>query len=190
MSDIQGSSKAKVSGQNFITAWIDLKQFPGAMMSSNGGDFGPVPAMTSCLITTSEADVRRWVESGKPVLEVQIAGASHEPPAARKPSKFDLAFEIMRQLKAEDMETMQSCQFGYVMRVTPEGAAQPPGADPNEGPIVNGLVQIADGVLPAFNNRWTCSQCGRDPQDVQFNGCGYSQSCGRTATPTKEGNTP
>lgn len=65
------------------------------------------------------------------------------------------------------------------------GAAQPPRPDPNEGPIVNGLVQIADGVLPPFNNRWTCSQCGRDPQDVQFNGCGYSQSCGRTATPTK-----
>lgn len=51
---------------------------------------------------------------------------THEPPAARKPDKFDLAFEIMRQLEAEDMETMQSCQFGYVMRVTREGAAQPP----------------------------------------------------------------
>lgn len=46
------------------------------------------------------------------------------PPAAGKPNKFDLAFEIMRQLEAEDMETMQSCQFGYVMRVTREGAAQ------------------------------------------------------------------
>jgi hypothetical protein len=43
-----------------------------------------------------------------------------EVPAARKPDKFDLAFEIMRQLDAEDMETMQSCQFGYVMRVTRE----------------------------------------------------------------------
>jgi hypothetical protein len=51
-----------------------------------------------------------------------------EAPAARKPDKFDLAFEIMRQLDAENMETMQSCQFGYVMRVTRERAAQPPGA--------------------------------------------------------------
>lgn len=50
-----------------------------------------------------------------------------EVPAARKPDKFDLAFEIMRQLEAEDMETMQSCQFGYVMRVTRERAAKPPG---------------------------------------------------------------
>jgi hypothetical protein len=53
--------------------------------------------------------------------------------------------------------------------------------NPNEGPVVNGLVQIADGVLPAYYNQWKCSQCGRDPRDVQFNGCGYSQSCGRTA---------
>lgn len=53
-------------------------------------------------------------------------GAAPEPPAARKTSKFDLAFEIMRRLEAEDMETMQSCQFGYVMRVTREGAPSPP----------------------------------------------------------------
>jgi hypothetical protein len=61
--------------------------------------------------------------------------------------------------------------------------SQPPGVseNPNEGPVVNGLVQIADGVLPAYYNQWKCSQCGRDPRDVQFNGCGYSQSCGRTA---------
>jgi hypothetical protein len=53
--------------------------------------------------------------------------ADREPPAKR--SKFDLAFEIMRQLQAEDMDTMQSCQFGYVMRVTRERASQPPGDD-------------------------------------------------------------
>ena len=35
-------------------------------------------------------------------------------------SKFDLAFEIMRQLEAEHMDTMQSCQFGYVLRVERE----------------------------------------------------------------------
>jgi hypothetical protein len=59
--------------------------------------------------------------------------------------------------------------------------------NPNEGPInAQGLVQLDDGVLPAFYNQWKCSQCGRDPRDVKFNGCGYSQSCGRVATPTKE----
>lgn len=47
--------------------------------------------------------------------------AAQPPSPVRQPSKFDLAFEIMRQLEAEDMETMQSCQFGYVMRVTREG---------------------------------------------------------------------
>jgi len=45
------------------------------------------------------------------------------------PSKFDLAFEIMRLLEAEEMDTMQSCHFGYVLRVTREGSAPPPFPD-------------------------------------------------------------
>lgn len=68
----------------------------------------------------------------------------------------------------------------------PECVTSPPGEDPNEGPVVNGLVQIPDGVLPPFYNEWKCSQCGRDPRDVKFNGCGYSRSCGRAAL-TKSG---
>lgn len=39
-------------------------------------------------------------------------------------SKFDLAFEIMRQLDAENMDTMQSCHFGYVLRVERERVSE------------------------------------------------------------------
>jgi hypothetical protein len=45
----------------------------------------------------------------------QLAELPDEPRAPQ--SKFDLAFEIMRQLEAEQMDTMQSCHFGYVLRV-------------------------------------------------------------------------
>lgn len=84
------------------------------------------------------SDVRSIVEGGaafgsgedKHVSDVLDIRAAHEPPAARKPDKFDLAFEIMRQLEAEDMETMQSCQFGYVMRVTRERAPSSPPGEP------------------------------------------------------------
>jgi len=70
--------------------------------------------------------------------------------------------------------------------IGPRPTTPPPATlhDPNEGPIDNrGVVVLPDGsgVLPAFYNQWKCSQCGRDPQDVKFNGCGYSQPCGRLA---------
>lgn len=50
---------------------------------------------------------------------------------------------------------------------------------PNEGPIVDGLVQLADGsgVLPPFVTRIECSQCGWSPEYIAVLGC----SCGRTA---------
>lgn len=71
-----------------------------------------------------------------------------------------------------------------------ERAAQPPGVrpDPNEGPIgPDGLVVVADGVLPPFYNSWKCSQCGKDPEAIKANGpC----SCGRGATSTKGANQP
>lgn len=68
----------------------------------------------------------------------------------------------------------------YCAAPSPAPAAQ--SDNPNEGPIISGLVRISDGVLPVFYNQWKCAQCGRNPRDVQFNGCGSSPSCGRTAT--------
>lgn len=65
--------------------------------------------------------LRRAVPEPRTYADTAGTYSSDEPAPARQPSKFDLAFEIMRQLEAEDMETMQSCQFGYVMRVTKEG---------------------------------------------------------------------
>lgn len=58
---------------------------------------------------------------------------AHEPRVV--PSKFDLAFEIMRLLEAEEMDSMQSCHFGYVLRVEREGASQPPSAAYSESRI-------------------------------------------------------
>lgn len=85
----QAPSKARVSGARFISAWIDLARLPGGMMTSSSiGNFGPVAAMTSCLITTDETVMQRWVESGKPVLEIQLADSAHEPPAG-PPWAFD-----------------------------------------------------------------------------------------------------
>jgi len=84
-----------------------------------------------------------------------VADSAHEPPAVRQPDKFDLAFEIMRQLKAEEMETMQSCQFGYVMRVTREGATQLPppeqGSDFDQDLAV--VNAIRNGVQVSESNR-------------------------------------
>ena len=64
----------------------------------------------------------------------------HETAAPQ--SKFDLAFEIMRQLETERMDTMQSCHFGYVLRVERETKA----------PLVRGHLEGC-----------TCSLCKRIP---------------------------
>jgi len=37
-------------------------------------------------------------------------------------SKFDLAFDILRQMQSENMDSMQSVHFGYVLRVERENA--------------------------------------------------------------------
>ena len=62
----------EVENNEFITAWIKLDRFPGSMMmSSRGGEFGPVPGTTDCLITTSEAVAQGWKQQNKPVIQVQ-----------------------------------------------------------------------------------------------------------------------
>jgi hypothetical protein len=78
-------------------------------------------------------------------------GPTPPPSPARKPDKFDLAFEIMRQLEAEDMDTMQSCQFGYVMRVTKEGTGcgqvefRPIATAPKDGSTI--LLRCPKGIV-------------------------------------------
>lgn len=129
--------------------------------------------------------------------EVKRLRATHEPPAAPKgrncmadmhadpPRDCDAPYCGCNPAWSECMQMLQECGWKSPDELR---ASQPPGVDPNpnEGPInAQGLVQLSDGVLPAFYNQWKCSQCGRDPRDVKFNGCGYSQSCGRVATPTK-----
>lgn len=63
-------NKRYVVGNQFTRAWIDLEELPGGMMhSSKVGLFGPVPASTSCWITTSEKEAERMRADG-PVLEI------------------------------------------------------------------------------------------------------------------------
>lgn len=60
----------EVVDKKFTRAWIGLETLPGGMMhSSSIGDFGPVPASTSCWITTSEKEAERMRVDG-PVLEI------------------------------------------------------------------------------------------------------------------------
>jgi len=68
----------------------------------------------------------------------------------------------------------------------PPWSSPPPGAndDPNEGPIVNGFVQVEGGVLPPYYPTWRCSQCSASEEVVKISGC--PERCGRTA-PTKAG---
>jgi len=72
-------SDALVEDEQFVTAWINIAKFPGAMMMSSGPEgtkrFGPVPAMTGCLITTSAQTVEEWKIKGQSVIEIQLRAA-------------------------------------------------------------------------------------------------------------------
>lgn len=53
---------------------------------------------------------------------------------------------------------------------------------PNEGPVVNGLVQLPDGgVLPPFVVYVKCGQCGKHAQDLAFILKDKPCRCGRSA---------
>lgn len=84
-------------------------------------------------------DTHRQELARKAIVDF-VAGVAHETAAPQ--SKFDLAFEIMRQLETERMDTMQSCHFGYVLRVERETKA----------PLVRGHLEGC-----------TCSLCKRIP---------------------------
>jgi hypothetical protein len=73
---VSSNENALVEGEKFTTAWLNINKFPGGMMmSSHGGRFGPVPAMTGCLITTSATTVEEWRLKGMSVIEVQLRNA-------------------------------------------------------------------------------------------------------------------
>lgn len=54
---------------------------------------------------------------------------------------------------------------------------------PNEGPVLHGMVQLADGsgVLPPFVVQVKCSQCGKDPQDLVWCFKDKPCQCGRSS---------
>jgi hypothetical protein len=72
-----------VAGEKFVRGWLSIDELPGGMMVSNSGRFGPVPALTSCCVTTSEKTAAEWRERGKPALEVWTAPAPAREPEAR-----------------------------------------------------------------------------------------------------------
>ena len=67
----------------------------------------------SCELTGFATEQDAWERWNKRAVET---------PAPQ--SKFDLAFEIMRQLDSENMDYMRSCAFGYVLRVVRERTAE------------------------------------------------------------------
>lgn len=62
----------------FLRGWLQIDRLPGGMMMSNDGPFGPVPAMSSCLVTTSETTAKDWADKGKPVLEFRLSPTKPE----------------------------------------------------------------------------------------------------------------
>ena len=120
--------------------------------------------------------------------------SSLEPPAARPRATCEgCGFLINPQACKCTLSIHEHGRAGHVF--TPMGCECPPYSpapppavsnNPNEGPIGDhGFVEIPDGVLPAFHNHWSCSQCGRRAEYVRENGC--PESCGRTALTKGEG---
>ena len=62
----------------FTQAWINIDKLPGAMMQSYSAErgpftYGPIPAFTSCAITTNPDDAEKWRAEGKSVLAIYTA---------------------------------------------------------------------------------------------------------------------
>ena len=69
-----------IRGEHFVRAWLNLDKLPGGMMIGPEGKFGPVPASTSCWVTTSQRERDRFVASGKPMLEMWLASHAETVP--------------------------------------------------------------------------------------------------------------
>jgi hypothetical protein len=64
----------------FTQAWISLDKLPGSMMQTYSAErghftYGPIPAFTSCAITTSPDEAEVWRARGEPVLAIYTADA-------------------------------------------------------------------------------------------------------------------
>lgn len=102
----------------------DKKRLPDEPSAAHSGDH--LQRFTAWLVKEMPAgtvigDPQWWARK---LLAAACVSADEAP----RQSKFDLAHEIMRQLEDEEIDTMQSCHFGYVLRVQREGAAVPPSA--------------------------------------------------------------
>jgi hypothetical protein len=93
------------------------------------------PDAGPCVTEEQQNDWGNWnsVHLGGKELDQRVDGMAELPPEEPREttapkSKFDLAFEIMRQLDAERVDTMQSCHFGYVLRVERERSPEEPKA--------------------------------------------------------------
>jgi hypothetical protein len=70
-----------VSGESFTRAWIGLEELPGSMLI---GGVGPIPASTSCWITTDAQEAERMKAAG-PVLEIFTRRPDAAPAAGDAP---------------------------------------------------------------------------------------------------------
>ena len=117
--------------------------------------------------------MRAWIWIAEYAHELEKQSA-HEPGTDWNAQALTRANQDISRLERELRDANEELKW----RREAEGTAQPPrGDDPNEGPIgPDGLLVIADGVLPPFYNGWKCSQSGKDPEAIKANGpC----SCGR-----------
>lgn len=70
--EARAEQRELVVDNKFMRAWVGLDALPGSMMQGPEGLFGPIPASTSCWITTSEREVERMRHEG-PAIEVWVA---------------------------------------------------------------------------------------------------------------------
>lgn len=89
----------------FLRGWLQIDRLPGGMMVSNGEPFGPVPAMSSCLVTTSEATAKEWADRGKPTLEFMLAVTKAATPRLHSQAECSEIAEISRQAGKEECRT-------------------------------------------------------------------------------------
>lgn len=77
--EAKGEHRGPIQGEKFMRAWLKLEKLPGTMMIGPEGKFGPIPASTSCWVTTSERERDLMVNRGDPVLEVWVSTQPAEP---------------------------------------------------------------------------------------------------------------
>lgn len=114
------------------------------------------PGEPTCIFTGDLAKPIKCMSKERAALVVAAVNAYRSaPPLApqeQKPaqdvlSKFDLAFEIMRLMDREESDLLQSCHFGYVLRVQREQSAPPPAAQ-GEKPAQDSTKQPS---VPTFS---------------------------------------